>query len=79
MIFVRKIPILITMSESYQDGYQTGLSWDNPWTPGGPWVYTGPDKELHERSLQEHRDWLQGWKDGVHEKRMRDEDDTNRA
>lgn len=54
----------------YEEGYQTGLTWDRPWTPGGPFVYTvgygSSEKTLamERQSKQDHADWMQGWRDG---------------
>lgn len=52
---------------SYQKGFLSGLYWPDRWDhkPGGPWVYSGKNnKELAEKSRQEHDDWMQAWELG---------------
>lgn len=63
---------LPTRRQSYRDGLNTGLNWEDSYTPGGPWVY-GEDGRNNDygwivyakRSRQNRDLWLQGWRDGV--------------
>ena len=64
----------MSVEEKYADGKKTGLNWDAPWIPGGPWVMSvgnGSNKPGFEErcriSLEECRAWLRGWRDGIRE------------
>lgn len=50
------------LTDSYQKGYQKGLTWDKPWIPDGPWVNT--DKP---ESIKSHEEWKRGFSDGKKE------------
>lgn len=64
--------------ETYDAGYNTGLTWDCDWVPGGPFIYTAgftqdPVKRAEREnkeiiSRQDHVDWKRGWSDGVAER-----------
>lgn len=60
---------------AFKDGYQTGLTWDADWTPGGPHVYTASSKyvsgklspaqiQMEDESKEYHRLWLRGFAHG---------------
>ena len=49
---------------SYEDGYERGLTWDSPWTPGGPWH----DREDPEQRAA-HAEWMRGFKDGLEQQK----------
>lgn len=63
---------VLTPVASYVEGYNTGLNWDAPWIPGGPW-YIYPDQYNHnadweaycKATLENNKEWLRGWQDGV--------------
>lgn len=66
-----KYPMLPTAEESFKDGYDTGLSWDADWTPGGPFSYNSgrlvqdSDWTAHcEATVENRRAWLNGWRKG---------------
>lgn len=70
-----KYRALQTAEASYKDGYQTGLKWDAPWAPGGPWfTHITPweeqtkDKDwvaFCKATVENNREWVRGWQDGV--------------
>lgn len=59
-----------TETVAYKEGYQTGLTWDADWTPGGPYVFTcdkwaPAEKQIvAKESAEAHRLWVWGWKVG---------------
>jgi hypothetical protein len=67
-----------TLSESYQNGYETGISWDANWIPGGPLAYNvnsfrrlNPDPKfvkIAEDSQRAHDDWHAGFKRALDER-----------
>jgi len=67
---------LPTFEESYTDGFKIGLTWDRPWTPGGPWVAT---KRVSKNPLwssfcaataENNKNWLAGWRAGREKKTL---------
>lgn len=66
-----------TLSESYRDGYMTGIAWDANWMPGGPYVHSvrpglNPPKpervKMAEDSQRAHDEWKEGFKRGLDER-----------
>ena len=49
-----------------EDGYASGLAWKDSqnWTPGGPWIYRGMNKQLNAQSVAENKAWREGWAAG---------------
>lgn len=72
--------LCVESTESYQEGYNTGLNWDANWMPGGPWVYPKPtgygvrqtELALHEQSLEKHVAWQDGFRVGLDERLKND-------
>jgi hypothetical protein len=58
-------------SKAYNDGFDTGISWNGSWMPGGPWYFTAHDWENEEtkqraKEMQLARlQWQLGFKDGL--------------
>ena len=60
-------------TDSFNEGYQTGLTWNADWVPGGPQVYTpspryqnsAEHQRKHEASKEHARLWMAGWKHGM--------------
>lgn len=66
-----------TESEAYHNGYDTGLNWNHPWRPGGPWI-CGPALMPWQRredvdpqwiayceaTRENNKQWLRGFDDG---------------
>lgn len=54
----------------YKDGYNTGLTWNADWVPGGPWVMqprADDDAACLARCAkyaENNRLWLEGWHAG---------------
>lgn len=61
-----------TVDQAFEKGRQTGLTWDAPWVPGGPYVVRersrmAPDKEWDDYcdfTLECNRAWMRGWEAG---------------
>jgi hypothetical protein len=59
----------ITLWEAYNEGYHTGLDWDEDYHPGGPHVLTegvSPDEDWVKAcayTKQVHQEWLRGFDD----------------
>ena len=66
--------------QAYDCGYQTGLTWNAPWVPGGPCVSSyNPHREQDsdwiafcEHTKACNKAWLRGWKTGLEKKRDRE-------
>lgn len=48
-----------------QDGYNTGRYWENSWSPGGPYIYTGSDRMMKKISQAHHITWREGFEEGL--------------
>ena len=54
----------------YKEGYETGLTWNADWVPGGPWVMSARSYDTAEckarcaQFAENHSLWMQGWHDG---------------
>jgi hypothetical protein len=69
-------------SEAYQNGYETGITWDANWWPAGPDVFEPRSRlrDLTEEQVFRIRashakryNWKQGFEDGL-EERLKDKD-----
>ena len=55
------------VGDSYHRGYETGLSWEENYRPGGPWVprkdVTDKDKHrtMREQLVAEYEAWWEGF------------------
>ena len=58
-------PLESDKTEGYLAGFARGDQWDASWMPGGPHVYDGKYKDLHEKSKAKHDEWHRGFKDGL--------------
>jgi hypothetical protein len=61
---------ILTAEASYQNGYDTGLTWKESYTPGGPMVY-GPGMKKDKywiaycaALIENHNKWHDGFQDG---------------
>jgi len=58
----------------YNEGFETGKYWPDAWDhkPGGPWVpsagYSESSKQIHEHAVEQRKEWLRGWEDGMQDK-----------
>jgi hypothetical protein len=51
--------------EKYQEGFNTGVTWDANWMPGGPWIYKGKNDAMHEADKLKHKNWMDGFSAGL--------------
>lgn len=72
-----------TAEASRKDGYETGLSWKDAYVPSGPWVHRwsnvggGSVVAAHpeeyraycDATVENHREWMAGWREGVEARR----------
>lgn len=58
-------------SPSYQDGYQTGFTWKEKWTPGGPFHFhpkpyeSAKNQAIAHATVVAHGRWVMGFKEGL--------------
>lgn len=67
-----------TEQGSYLKGYEKGKTWDDPWTPGGPWYCNELDKKSKYYKTCKHLKacndaWLTGFKDAQNGNKNRSE------
>ena len=56
----------------YQEGYKTGINWDDNYRPGGPFRCTDDMRypDAVKRDGENSKEWFRGFDDGVAEQDM---------
>ena len=55
------------LKKAYEEGYETGLHWNESWLPGGLWVpMTSIERyaKMKQEMQEIHDDWHKGFQDG---------------
>lgn len=77
MAIEKKYSAIATLKESYDQGFQIGLTWDRDWRPGGPFVLRRDARKdpewiaLCKKSEANNKEFLRGFDDGIVERDKR--------